>query len=122
MIKLPENLKAEAEAFDNRLNERDEAGFVADLRDAVKCDYFYKSFFRDPYYLNLYYGKQVQWFLSGLATLGKGLKILDVGCGPGILSLEIARAGHHVLGIDISEKSIEVARKALVNNLSLIHI
>jgi 2-polyprenyl-3-methyl-5-hydroxy-6-metoxy-1,4-benzoquinol methylase len=115
-IQLPEHLKSEAEAFDNRLNERDEAGFVADFRNAVKCDYFYKSFFRDPYYIRLYYGKQIEWFLSGLEKIGKGLTILDVGCGPGILSLELARAGHHVTGLDISEKSIAVAKKALANN------
>ena len=106
----------EASAFDQRLDERDKAGFVADIRDAVKCSYFYKSFFRDPYYFRSYFGPVVEWFLNGLKHKGTGLKILDVGCGPGFVSLELARAGHHVYGIDISAKSIEVAGKALKNN------
>jgi 2-polyprenyl-6-hydroxyphenyl methylase/3-demethylubiquinone-9 3-methyltransferase len=39
-----------------------------------------------------------------------GRKILDVGCGGGILTEEFARLGCNVTGIDPSERSIEVAR------------
>lgn len=38
-------------------------------------------------------------------------KILDVGCGGGILSEALAKAGAEVTGLDLSEASIEVARK-----------
>ena len=39
------------------------------------------------------------------------LRLLDVGCGGGILSESMARLGAQVHGIDVVEKSIEVARK-----------
>lgn len=39
----------------------------------------------------------------------QGKKILDVGCGGGILSEGLARAGAHVTGIDMAHGAIEVA-------------
>jgi len=40
-----------------------------------------------------------------------GKRILDVGCGGGVFSEALARAGAHVLGIDASERSLEAARE-----------
>ncbi len=42
--------------------------------------------------------------------------VLDVGCGNGLISMSLGKAGHSVLGIDISEKAIEKAKTK--NNLS----
>ncbi len=39
------------------------------------------------------------------------LHILDVGCGGGILAEALARAGANVTGIDLSQSSIDVARR-----------
>ena len=39
------------------------------------------------------------------------LRILDVGCGGGILSASLAKAGAQVTGLDLSEASIQVARQ-----------
>ncbi|XP_022778518.1 uncharacterized protein LOC111320093 [Stylophora pistillata] len=40
----------------------------------------------------------------------KGKKALDVGCGGGILTEEMARSGAVALGIDLAEKPLEVAK------------
>ena len=40
----------------------------------------------------------------------QGLRVLDVGCGGGILAESMARAGARVLGVDLAEKSLQVAR------------
>jgi len=37
--------------------------------------------------------------------------VVDLGCGSGIWAGELLRAGHRVLGIDISEDMIEIARQ-----------
>lgn len=39
-----------------------------------------------------------------------GLKVVDVGCGGGILSESMAQAGAHVTAIDLSGSAIDVAR------------
>jgi 2-polyprenyl-6-hydroxyphenyl methylase/3-demethylubiquinone-9 3-methyltransferase len=50
--------------------------------------------------------------LDWIQTLGplKGKQVLDVGCGGGILSDAMARAGAHVTGIDLATKSLKVAQ------------
>lgn len=47
---------------------------------------------------------------------GPGARILDVGCGPGRHSLELAARGYDVTGIDISSAFIEIARSAAPEN------
>jgi 2-polyprenyl-6-hydroxyphenyl methylase/3-demethylubiquinone-9 3-methyltransferase len=39
-----------------------------------------------------------------------GRSVLDVGCGGGLLSEAMARAGAHVTGLDLSQELIDVAR------------
>jgi 2-polyprenyl-6-hydroxyphenyl methylase / 3-demethylubiquinone-9 3-methyltransferase len=53
------------------------------------------------------------WIVSEIQTrLGSGpARILDVGCGAGFLSNDLARHGHRVTGIDFSRDSLEVARR-----------
>src|SRR4051812_10859792 len=114
---LNEAEAVEARAFDQRIEERIRAGFIPDLRRAVKCEYFYKSFWRDPHYIQLFLGRRAELYLNLLGKYGgEGLKILDVGCGAGYFSLELARAGHHVIAIDISESCVDEARKTRAAN------
>ena len=111
------DISAEAAAFDKRIEERLAVGFIPDLRRAVKCEHFYKSFWRDPLFIKLYVGEITDGYLELLARhCGKGLRILDVGCGAGYVSLELARNGHHVVAIDISESNIEIAKKVAADN------
>lgn len=45
-----------------------------------------------------------------------GKKVLDIGCGGGILSEGMAQAGANVTGIDLSEKALGVARLHLLES------
>jgi 2-polyprenyl-6-hydroxyphenyl methylase/3-demethylubiquinone-9 3-methyltransferase len=51
---------------------------------------------------------RLDW-IQTLASL-KDKQVLDVGCGGGILSDAMARAGAHVTGIDLATKSLKVAQ------------
>ena len=51
---------------------------------------------------------RLEW-INGLAPL-TGKRVLDVGCGGGILADAMARKGAEVLGIDLSSKSLKVAQ------------
>ena len=50
----------------------------------------------------------------------KNLKILDIGCGGGLISEPMSRLGAEVTGIDASNKNIEVAKlHAKTNNIKI---
>ena len=50
----------------------------------------------------------------------ENIRILDIGCGGGLLSEPMSRLGANVLGIDASEKNINVAKlHAKKNNLNI---
>lgn len=53
------------------------------------------------------YGKALLKYVNN----GPGRKILDLGCGTGILTNELAKGGADVLGIDLSEEMISAAKK-----------
>jgi SAM-dependent methyltransferase len=112
-----QHLEEEAEAFNERIIERTESGFVPDLRRAVKCDYFYKSFWRDPQFIDLYLGLINKGYLDLLESYcPKNATILDVGCGAGYMSIELARNGYNVSAFDISASCIEKAKSVLSSN------
>lgn len=72
---------------------------------------------------------RVQFVRDGLANVGfkveypylplKGIKILDVGCGGGLLSEPLARIGADVTGIDASSELITVAKEHAALDSSL---
>lgn len=41
----------------------------------------------------------------------KGKKIIDVGCGTGLLSVKLAKSGAFVTGIDLSKDMLDIAKK-----------
>jgi SAM-dependent methyltransferase len=53
-------------------------------------------------------GKSVDFFLSVLPPQGK---VLDLGCGPGLHSKIILDKGFSVVGVDISEEMIKLAKE-----------
>ncbi|MDK2938695.1 MAG: hypothetical protein PWQ51_859 [Methanolobus sp.] len=58
--------------------------------------------------------------LSSTMSNRNGLKVLDVGTGPGVLALIAAELGNNVTAVDLSEKMIEKAREnALMRTLDI---
>jgi ubiquinone biosynthesis O-methyltransferase len=49
----------------------------------------------------------------------KGLRVLDVGCGGGILSEALARLGADVTGVDVTRENIDVATRHMQLDPSL---
>lgn len=54
-------------------------------------------------------------FVVDALGLTPGARVLDVGCGPGRHSLELARRGITVHGVDISSRFIDLAEAAAAN-------
>src|SRR3981081_1615122 len=51
-------------------------------------------------------------FLVDALGLEAGERVLDVGCGPGRHALALARRGIEVVGVDLSEDFVALAREA----------
>lgn len=105
-------LADEAHAFDRQIEERIANGHVPDLRAATPCDWFYNNPWRRPAYVQLDFGEQFELIAAAIREYTKAAaapKVLEVGCGPGYMSLELARAGFDVTGVDLSEKCVEIA-------------
>ena len=49
--------------------------------------------------------------LVKLAGIGRGMQVLDVGCGTGVVALTAARLGAKVTGVDLTPNLIERARE-----------
>jgi len=58
-------------------------------------------------------------FLVDCLGLAPGARILDVGCGPGRHAHALGRRGFEVVGIDISERFIALAREATPAGLAV---
>jgi 2-polyprenyl-3-methyl-5-hydroxy-6-metoxy-1,4-benzoquinol methylase len=59
-------------------------------------------------------------FIESELNFDKSVRILDVGCGTGRHSIELTKRGYKVLGIDLSESQLSLAReKAKNSNLNI---
>lgn len=105
-----DKIELEGIAFDNQIKDRINNGYIPDLRKATPCEYFYNNTWRHPDYVELDVKEQ---FLLVKNIINKefdsNVRILEIGCGPGHFSLELARSGYDVMGIDVSKFCIEVA-------------
>lgn len=54
--------------------------------------------------------RSVNW-IAGKFDIGGGIRIADLGCGPGLYTTRLAQRGAQVTGIDFSERSIAYARE-----------
>ncbi|WP_062047395.1 bifunctional 2-polyprenyl-6-hydroxyphenol methylase/3-demethylubiquinol 3-O-methyltransferase UbiG [Bacillus sp. JCM 19034] len=54
-------------------------------------------------------------FLVKALNIPEKSRILDIGCGPGRHSLELARSGFHSVGVDISAEFIKYASQVAAN-------
>ena len=107
------HLVDEARAFDERIRERMAQGHVPDLRRAEPCDWFYNNPWRRPYLTDQVFGVYLRFALEHL----RGERVLEIGCGAGHMSLELARLGYDVTGIDVSPESVRVAREAAAGSV-----
>jgi SAM-dependent methyltransferase len=66
--------------------------------------------------------RTVDWFIDGLG-LAAGMSLIDLGCGPGLYAAKLAARGLAVTGVDISENSLNYARKfAAEHDLSITYL
>lgn len=72
----------------------------------------------------LHYAGEVSYYIQAplrwaekklIASIHKGSKILDVGCGSGRFSIGIAQMGYNVTGLDITPEAIIAAEKKAKN-------
>ena len=67
----------EALAFDRRAHERITQGLNPDLRDLHKVDWFYNNPWRHPRYVEMIYGRYVDFILKYLPPSSRVLVQLD---------------------------------------------
>jgi ubiquinone/menaquinone biosynthesis C-methylase UbiE len=72
------------------------------------------SLWRQPYLIELTYADNFHLVKDSIR--GRNLKILEVGCGTGFMSLELARMGHDVVAIDPNKKIIRIAKRTKETN------
>jgi cyclopropane fatty-acyl-phospholipid synthase-like methyltransferase len=78
---------------------------------------WFDSWFDSPYYHILYKDRnyrEAQIFMDNLThylNMDEGSKVLDLACGKGRHSIYLNQLGYDVLGVDLSENSIEIASK-----------
>ena len=70
--------------------------------DSVQADYFNSVAYRDPMHpaVSAYADPKIEYIQTHIPLRGK---ILDVGCGNGIFTLRLAKAGANVIGLDLSQ-------------------
>lgn len=65
--------------------------------------------------------RSAHW-LRTVLDLGPGSRLLDLGCGPGLYAIRLARHGIEVLGVDVSARSLAHAREIAKRGALPVHL
>lgn len=77
------------------------------------------AFIYDRLMSDIPYAKYAEW-VQTKAPHSAGKKLVDIGCGTGVLSVQFAKAGYDVIGVDLSESMLTVAQnRSLDNNVQV---
>ena len=87
--------------------------FVADLRRLRSWPGLTDSVWRSPPLVRATHGRL--WEVIAKLLPPSSSRVLDVGCGVGALTLEAARAGHEVIGIDADPGALAIAARSAVD-------
>lgn len=78
--------------------------------DGVRPDPASPQIWHDPFLFELFFAREFRWLIDRATACG--LEILELGCGEGVIALELARRGCRVTGIDLSPARVEKANAA----------
>jgi ubiquinone/menaquinone biosynthesis C-methylase UbiE len=94
------------------------------FRKANCADAGYARFYtRDYFNSTLYdYSKYRLCRLLGLALPDKGMRILDLGCGPGEIAIKCAMMGAEVYGVDVSRDALTLCSERCKKGNVIVHL
>lgn len=67
------------------------------------------AFIYDSLMSDIDYDKYAKW-VQASAPVSSGKRLVDIGCGTGVLSVQFAKAGYDVIGVDLSESMLTIAQ------------
>jgi len=100
------NSTGKPDSYDNRDVRSSRQGGSVSYFDAVARDYFQRYQEKSPGGYALRVRKQRLFELMDRS----GGRVLDVGCGPGVMVQELVNLGYECWGIDVSSKMVEECR------------
>jgi 2-polyprenyl-3-methyl-5-hydroxy-6-metoxy-1,4-benzoquinol methylase len=110
----PPSIHEERQAFDDRMRKRIANGHIPDLRRTPFTPWFYNNPWRHPHFVDAVIGSYYRFIRANLPF--PGARVLEIGSGPGHITLELARDGFHVTGLELSPYSVEVAARFAAEN------
>lgn len=91
--------------------ERDVESVKESERRIYNQGYSDSDIMPDPKLMERLVSASYVWLNQRLDALPPGTRVLDIGCGSGSSSMELARRGFDVVGLDLSSVRIEQARE-----------